>query len=144
MSMSYYFLIAAFVAYGNSWDGDWMLHSDSTAATVVFLTHCTTMGTPCLCPILRFLEFLLWLRWLRTQNSVCEDAVWTSGLSQWVKDPELPQAVVTDRSQMQLGSGVAMAVAWVCSCSSDLTPSPGTAISCRYGYKKKNKKDFQW
>ena len=41
------------------------------------------------------------------------------------------------RSQMQLGSGIAVAVAKAGSCSSDLTPSLGTSICCRCSSKKK-------
>ena len=41
---------------------------------------------------------------------------------------------------MQLGSGVAVAVAWGSSCSSDLTPSLGTSICHRYGPKKEKHK----
>ena len=43
------------------------------------------------------------------------------------------------RSQMQLGSrtAVAVAVAWASSCSSDSIPSLGTSICPRYGPKKK-------
>ena len=44
------------------------------------------------------------------------------------------------RSQMQLGSVIAMAVATAGSCSVDLTPSLGTSICCRCGPKKKKKK----
>ena len=40
------------------------------------------------------------------------------------------------RSQTLLGSGVAVPVASVGSYSSDLTPSLGTSICCRYGPKK--------
>ena len=36
------------------------------------------------------MEFLLWLSGLR--HSVCEDAGLIPGLTQWVKDPVLPQA----------------------------------------------------
>ena len=42
--------------------------------------------------------------------------------------------------QAQLGSQVAVAEVWVSSCSSDLTPSLGTSIFCRYGLKIKKKK----
>ena len=38
---------------------------------------------------------------------------------------------------MQFGSGVAVAVVKAGSCSSDLTPGPGTSICCRCGQKKK-------
>ena len=40
---------------------------------------------------------------------------------------------------MQLGSGIAVAVAWVGSCSSDLTLSLGTSICCQCSPKKKTK-----
>ena len=39
-------------------------------------------------------EFLLWLSGLRTRHSVCEDIGPTSGLTPWVKDLALLQAVV--------------------------------------------------
>ena len=48
----------------------------------------------------------MWLSWLRTQQSVHEDAGAIPGPAQWAKDPTLLQAVL--RSQMQLGSSVAM------------------------------------
>ena len=38
-------------------------------------------------------EFPLWLSRLRNQHSVCENAGSIPGLSQWVKNPALPQAV---------------------------------------------------
>ena len=49
------------------------------------------------------------------------------------------------RSQMQLGSGVAVALAEASSNSSDWTPSLGTSVCCRYGPKKtkKTKKKFK-
>jgi len=40
---------------------------------------------------------------------------------------------------MQLISGVAMAVAWAGSCSSDLTLDRGTSISHRCSHKKKKR-----
>ena len=43
------------------------------------------------------------------------------------------------RPQMWLRSGVAMAVAYARSCSSDLTPSLGTSICFGYGFKKTKK-----
>ena len=41
------------------------------------------------------------------------------------------------KSQMQLGSSVAVAVVKTGSCSSDLTPNLGTSICRRCGHKKK-------
>ena len=38
------------------------------------------------------MEFLLWLSRIRTQSSVLEDVGLILGLTQWVKDPALPQA----------------------------------------------------
>ena len=55
------------------------------------------------------LEFLLWLSRLRTQHSVQEDATSIPGLTQWVKDWYYHK--LQHRSQMQLRSGVAVAVA---------------------------------
>ena len=43
------------------------------------------------------------------------------------------------RSQIQLGSGIAVALAWSGSCSSDCTPSLGTCICHGCGPKKVNK-----
>ena len=44
------------------------------------------------------------------------------------------------RLQMQLGSGVAVAVMWANSYSSVLTPNLGTSICCGCGPKKEQKK----
>ena len=52
-------------------------------------------------------EFPLWLSSLRTRQSVHEDADSIPGLTQWVKNPSLPQT----RLQRQLGSGVTVAEA---------------------------------
>ena len=67
-----------------------------------------------------------------------------SGLAQWVKDLASPQA--QHRLQMQIGSGVAMAVVWAGGYSSELTPNLETSICCRFSSetereKKKKKKD---
>ena len=68
--------------------------------------------------------------WLKTQHSVCEDAGLTlaslSGLRIW------HCCKLQHKSQIQLRSCVAVAG----SCSSDLTPSPGTSICCRCDPKK--------
>ena len=56
-----------------------------------------------------FQEFPLWLSEFRTQHCLCENAGSIPGLTQWVKDPVLPQ--LECRLQTWLRSGVAMAVA---------------------------------
>ena len=70
------------------------------------------------------MEFPLWFSRLRTQYCLCEDAGSIPGLTQWVRDLVLLQAVVQ-----------------VCSCSTDSTPGPRTSICHRYGHKKKRKKE---
>ena len=83
-------------------------------------------------------EFLLWISGLRMRHSVCEDANSMPGLSQWVKDPALPQAAaqITD-------------MAWIscccdCGCGQKLhlqfNPWPRNLISCRCSPKKKKEK----
>ena len=56
------------------------------------------------------------------------------GLAQWVKDP------AWCRLQMWLRSGIAVAVAYAGSCSSDSTPSLGTSVCPECNPKKKKKK----
>ena len=68
-------------------------------------------------------EFPLWLSGLRTQHSLHENAGLIPGLTQWVKNPALPQAVawVTDVAWIW----------WCCGCGTGLgctTPSLGTSI----------------
>ena len=55
-----------------------------------------------------------------------EDAGWIPGLTQGVKDPAFRE--LWCRSQIQLGSHMAVALAQAGSCSSDSTPSTGTSI----------------
>ena len=54
-------------------------------------------------------EFLLWFSGLRTQYCLHEDAGLIPGLAQWVRIQHCHK--VWHRSQMQLPSGVALAVA---------------------------------
>ena len=41
---------------------------------------------------------------------------------------------------MRLGSGIAVAVEWAGSCSSDLTPSLGTSMCRRWDHEKEKKR----
>ena len=65
---------------------------------------------------------------------------WTRGsipsLVQWIKDLVLHE--LWCRSQMQLGSGVAVAMVWASGYSSGSTPSLGTSICHGRSPKKKN------
>ena len=78
----------------------------------------------------------MWLSRLRIQHSISEDAGLTPSLTQWVKDPVLPQAAmqVTDAAQI-LGC-----------CGYDVGPNysfhsaPGLGTSICYGCSHKKKK----
>ena len=74
-------------------------------------------------------EFPLWLSGQSTKHSVHEDADLIPGSRIW------RGYKLWYRWQMQLRSGIAVAVA--VSCSSDSTPSLGTSICHRCGHKKK-------
>ena len=81
-------------------------------------------------------QLAIWRIWsshcdsgLRTQRSLCEDAVLIPGLAQWVKDLALPAAQI----QCSRGCGVGL------NCSSDLTPSLGTSTFYECGHGKKTK-----
>ena len=86
------------------------------------------------------LEFLLCLSGLRTWESVHEDMGLIPGLSYWVKDPVLLQAeeYIADISCIHCCCGCGIGP----SCSSNLSPSPGTSISHRCGLKKEEKKSI--
>ena len=56
-------------------------------------------------------------QWVKNLFNINEDVNLIPGLTQWVKDPSLPQAVA--QLHMWLGSGIAVAVAVAGSCSSN-------------------------
>ena len=73
---------------------------------------------------------------VKNLTSIHEDMGSFPSLSQWVKDPFCE---LWCRSQMHLGSGIAVDVAWAGGCSLDLTPGLETSICCRCSPKRKNK-----
>ena len=81
---------------------------------------------------------------VKNLTSIHEDAGLTPGLTQWVKGSSIATAMkshcrVHHTSQMRLLDLVWLWRRLVVSCSSDLTPSLGTSLCCRYGPKKKRK-----
>ena len=69
--------------------------------------------------------------------SIHEDVGSVPGLTQWVRIWQCCK--LQCRSQMRLGSRVAVAVALAGSCSSSSTPSLGTSVFHRCGPKKQGK-----
>ena len=75
-----------------------------------------------------------WLMNLRTTRLQIRSLALLSGLRIW------PRHELWCMSKTQLGSGIAVAVAWACGCSSYLIPSLGTSICHGRSSKKKKKK----
>ena len=73
---------------------------------------------------------------LTNPTSVHEDAGLIPGLAQSVRDLALAVSCGVCRSQVWVGSRVAVTVAKAGSCSSDSTPSLGTSICHGCGSKK--------
>ena len=70
--------------------------------------------------------------------SIHEDAGSIPGLTQWLRIHVARSCGVSCRQHLR--SLMAVAVAWVSSCSSSSTPSLGTTMCCRCGPKKKEEK----
>ena len=87
-------------------------------------------------------EFPLWLSGLRTQRHLCEDVGSIPGLAHGVKDLALPQAAayITNVAHIWCchGCGVGQ------SCSSDLTPGPGTSTCHSCSHREKKEKRKKW
>ena len=77
------------------------------------------------------------VQWLTNPTKTYEDGGSIPGLTQWVKDPSLLE--LWCRSQMRLGSDIAVAVVQACGCSFNSTPSVGTSICHGCGPKITNK-----
>ena len=83
------------------------------------------------------------VQWVKNQASIHEDGGLIPDLAQGVKDQALLQAAIW------LRSGIAVAVVWAGSCSSNLPPSLGTFVCCGCGPKERNKEKekgglFDW
>ena len=75
---------------------------------------------------------------VKNLTSIHEDAGLTPGLTQWLRI--LHYHELQCRSQVQLGSGMAVALAYTGSCISNLTCSLETSICCKSGPKKKKQR----